>query len=452
MSGEAIVTIGNKQWSCWVASTYEELAHGLSGVASIPQDTGMLFILPQEQLVTVTAEDMLFPLGVVFIGENLQVTEVEPLLAPGDYGTTSLPCRYFLEVNAGETDGVLPGDAVSIEITAEPPAQSADWMAPVVTLASVLMVGVFMTKMSKTMADAMLAKPKEKPLIYGPRGELLLPQTGAGSLPSVRVMPKLPPEAYKDIMFLEYIHDLVRLGEEVTDGEARLMWEAWKKRQPLRLPAVAPKDGEYSWLIIDPETGEIMIKTGYATTDKAKRAARDFALRRSRYAGEHPVKLRIYDRDPNIGNLEAGVVFEGQILIPESEVIEQSSTSLPHTELLQGMPSNQAIFPEDAKRDLTFCRHMWDLEKAMGRPSTKEEIEERWEKWKALRYRPKTEEERRLSHLSKYGIEELPERGTGQLEFLPDTPEFLAYTIDDIGYRDRIDTAFLQAIARAKRR
>jgi len=38
----------------------------------------------------------------------------------------------------------------------------------------------------------------------------------------------------------------------------------------------------------------------------------------------------------------------------------------------------------------------------------------------------------------------------GELEFLPDSPEFLAYTIDDIGYRQKIDTAFQQAIRRAK--
>ncbi|MDD5501229.1 MAG: hypothetical protein PHH57_06060, partial [Candidatus Omnitrophica bacterium] len=39
-----------------------------------------------------------------------------------------------------------------------------------------------------------------------------------------------------------------------------------------------------------------------------------------------------------------------------------------------------------------------------------------------------------------------------ELEFLPDSPEFLAYTIDDIGYRDRIDSTFLSAIKRAKGR
>jgi len=37
-----------------------------------------------------------------------------------------------------------------------------------------------------------------------------------------------------------------------------------------------------------------------------------------------------------------------------------------------------------------------------------------------------------------------------EVEFLPDSQEFLAYTIDDIGYRGKIDNAFLSAIARAK--
>ncbi len=37
-----------------------------------------------------------------------------------------------------------------------------------------------------------------------------------------------------------------------------------------------------------------------------------------------------------------------------------------------------------------------------------------------------------------------------ETEFVPDSAEFLAYTIDDIGYRDKIDEAFTMAIARAK--
>ena len=37
-----------------------------------------------------------------------------------------------------------------------------------------------------------------------------------------------------------------------------------------------------------------------------------------------------------------------------------------------------------------------------------------------------------------------------KLEFISDSPEYLAYTIKYIGYRDKLDKAFQTAIARAK--
>jgi hypothetical protein len=37
------------------------------------------------------------------------------------------------------------------------------------------------------------------------------------------------------------------------------------------------------------------------------------------------------------------------------------------------------------------------------------------------------------------------------LDYLADSPEFLAYTIDDIGYREKLDSAFQAAIARVNR-
>jgi len=199
MAGQAVVTIRDKQWTCWVDSTPAELAAGLSGVAGIPPGTGMLFILPQEQIVTVTAEGMLFPLSVIFVGEDQRVTEVALLLAPGDYGTTSLPCRYFLEVNVGEADDINPGDQVDISFSAPPTTPPAtDWMAPAVTLAGMVMVGAFLFKMGRTMADALLVKPREKPVLYGPRGEILAQPA---------VMPLQPRRAHPGKEELEFLPD-----------------------------------------------------------------------------------------------------------------------------------------------------------------------------------------------------------------------------------------------------
>ena len=46
-------------------------------------------------------------------------------------------------------------------------------------------------------------------------------------------------------------------------------------------------------------------------------------------------------------------------------------------------------------------------------------------------------------------VKSLP-KGVG-LEYLADSPEFLTQTIEDIGYRSRIDHAFLEAIERVRR-
>jgi len=43
-----------------------------------------------------------------------------------------------------------------------------------------------------------------------------------------------------------------------------------------------------------------------------------------------------------------------------------------------------------------------------------------------------------------------PPNPEDEMEFVSDSPEFLAHTIDDIGYREKLDNAFKTAIARAK--
>jgi len=43
-------------------------------------------------------------------------------------------------------------------------------------------------------------------------------------------------------------------------------------------------------------------------------------------------------------------------------------------------------------------------------------------------------------------------RGGKELEFLPDSPEILAQTVAATGYRGKIDSAFKEAINRAKGR
>lgn len=142
------VTIRGTQWAVQVATTSAELSQGLSGVASIPAYTGMLFDLGSERIVTVNAYNMLFPLSIVFIDEDLKVTEIALILMPGDDGTTIYPCRYFLEVNLGEADGVVIGDQVTI--TGYTPTTMSSLIGLMVT---VMIVVMMMQIMSKTVKE-----------------------------------------------------------------------------------------------------------------------------------------------------------------------------------------------------------------------------------------------------------------------------------------------------------
>jgi uncharacterized membrane protein (UPF0127 family) len=114
MSGQALVTIGAKQWLVDIATTYQELTKGLGGLSSLPAGRGMLFDLGSEQIISVTTAPMLFNIDIVFISGNLAVTEVAPGAAPGYLVQLDLPGRFFLEVNAGEAIGLNAGDAVSV--------------------------------------------------------------------------------------------------------------------------------------------------------------------------------------------------------------------------------------------------------------------------------------------------------------------------------------------------
>ena len=76
----------------------------------------MLFDMGYEQTITVTTEPMLFPLDIAFLSEALEVTEVYQNVAPGYHVNSIAPARYFLEVNAGELNGIAVGEPASLEV------------------------------------------------------------------------------------------------------------------------------------------------------------------------------------------------------------------------------------------------------------------------------------------------------------------------------------------------
>ncbi len=105
--------IGSHQWSVEYADTESERVLGLGKRASLPQASGMLFIFPQADRYQFWMKDMEFPLDLVFIAGG-KVESLVQNVAPEEMGLISPggPVRYVLEVNAGETTGIIPGDKV----------------------------------------------------------------------------------------------------------------------------------------------------------------------------------------------------------------------------------------------------------------------------------------------------------------------------------------------------
>ena len=126
MPGEGIVTIGENQWTVWLATTSSEVVQGLSGISQIPQGTGMLFDLGYDyNQIQINMQQMMFPLDIIFVNSVSGVVGVLTDVQPGDtdvvYEADDYPgARFFLEVNAGEAGSVQPGDAVRISASVEP--------------------------------------------------------------------------------------------------------------------------------------------------------------------------------------------------------------------------------------------------------------------------------------------------------------------------------------------
>ncbi|MCL0084231.1 DUF192 domain-containing protein, partial [Dehalococcoidia bacterium] len=198
MSGTAIVTIGPKQWEVYLATTYEEIIQGLGEVIGIPPQTGMLFDLGYDQVITVTTVPMLFPLDIVFISSDLRVVDIARNVPPGNLVVSDEFARYFLEVNAGEASGVQIGDEVHIHVLVYPaeigiPPPPPPSMDDIINFGMTAMAMLFAGNIAMSVIESALAPPeKEKEL---PPGRKLLPPGKLPLLPRTKGRPWLGKKA-----------------------------------------------------------------------------------------------------------------------------------------------------------------------------------------------------------------------------------------------------------------
>jgi uncharacterized membrane protein (UPF0127 family) len=176
MSGQATITIRDQVWNVNLAIEPWELTQGLGGLAAIPPGSGMLFDLGAPQIIQVTTVPMLFPLDIAFLSENLVVTEIYRDIQPGYLVTSTQPARFFLEVNAGELEGINAGDTAAVEVIVVMQA-AMDWTSTLMEFIGFALMAFFMTSFVKAIVRGLVKEAEKKPVLYGPRGEQLLPDT-----------------------------------------------------------------------------------------------------------------------------------------------------------------------------------------------------------------------------------------------------------------------------------
>lgn len=113
--GETLATVETE-----VADTPPERYTGLSDHESLGENEGMLFVFERESTQSFVMRDMAFPIDMIFIGEDGEITTIhEAPVEDDDSDLTSYrgEAKWVLEVNYGYAaeNGITEGDRVDIE-------------------------------------------------------------------------------------------------------------------------------------------------------------------------------------------------------------------------------------------------------------------------------------------------------------------------------------------------
>ena len=111
------MTIAKKTYNLEVARTETEQEKGLMKRDSMPQDHGMIFVFPDEQMRSFWMKNTRFPLDILFLSSAGKVVSIHQMRAYDESSTSSdLPAQYAIELNKGQADasGVRVGDVLDI--------------------------------------------------------------------------------------------------------------------------------------------------------------------------------------------------------------------------------------------------------------------------------------------------------------------------------------------------
>jgi len=104
-----------------IADDPREQTRGLMERTALGEDRGMLFVYPDEEVLSFWMKNTLIPLSIAFIGSDGRIVDLQdmkPLDDDPPHYVSAEPARYALEVNKGyfEKHGIKVGDRADLPV------------------------------------------------------------------------------------------------------------------------------------------------------------------------------------------------------------------------------------------------------------------------------------------------------------------------------------------------
>lgn len=117
---EDTLVINDARISVEIVRTQQEMQQGLSGRKNLAKDEGMLFWYQEPSYPSFWMKDMVFPIDIIWIGQNWRVAGIQENISPDSYPQTFLPgvpVQYVLEVNAffAKDHNISVGDKAELQ-------------------------------------------------------------------------------------------------------------------------------------------------------------------------------------------------------------------------------------------------------------------------------------------------------------------------------------------------
>jgi uncharacterized membrane protein (UPF0127 family) len=110
------LTAAGHTYTLKIASTDAAREKGLGGLPGISRNSGMLFTYPAQSTLCFWMKDTHFPLDMIWLNTQQQVTHIEPGVQPARYPRQFCARgQYVVELNAGQAlaAGIKPGQTLN---------------------------------------------------------------------------------------------------------------------------------------------------------------------------------------------------------------------------------------------------------------------------------------------------------------------------------------------------